>query len=75
MNESSDNLDIAAELQQLLNDAGLEKIRRLAAPETHPDFDGKHCLECDEPIPAARLKLFKVRCILCQTLKEKRDRR
>ena len=74
MNSSNDNLDIAAELQQLLNDAGIERVRRLAAPETHPDFDGKHCIECEEPIVEARLKLFKLRCILCQTRKEKRER-
>lgn len=40
--------------------------------ETHPDFDGKHCVDCEIEIPEARLALGKVRCVDCQSLKEKR---
>jgi RNA polymerase-binding transcription factor DksA len=43
--------------------------------ETHPDFDGKHCVDCEIEIPAARLALHKVRCVDCQTLLEKDSRR
>lgn len=41
--------------------------------ETHPDFDGTHCVEsdCGEPIPQLRLTLGKVRCVACQALREK----
>jgi len=72
---NSDNLDIAAELQQRLNDAAEARVRQLAAPERHPDFDGKHCVECGDEVIKERLKLGKVRCVLCQTAKEKRERK
>lgn len=42
------------------------RARALNAPETHPDFDGEHCVECDEVIPTARLILRRVRCVDCQ---------
>jgi RNA polymerase-binding transcription factor DksA len=70
----SDNLDRAAELQQIYNEAALERIRILTAPESDPDFDGVHCLDCDADIPGARLALGRIRCVLCQTAKEKLER-
>jgi len=69
-----DNLDVAADLQQKLNDAGLAEVQRRAQPETHPDFDGKHCISCGNEIPKLRLKLNKIRCVYCQEAKERRDR-
>ena len=42
--------------------------------ETNPDFDGLHCIDCDEKIPAARLKLGKIRCVECQTVLEKQGK-
>ena len=71
MRDSADNLDKAAELQQRLNDAGIEQIRRKALPETHPDFDGVNCVDCGNEIALGRLALLKVRCIQCQTLLER----
>lgn len=72
---NSDNLDIAAELQQRLNDAAEARVRQLAAPERHPDFDGIHCVDCGEKVVKERLKLGKVRCVLCQITLEKRNRK
>ncbi|MFN9030129.1 MAG: TraR/DksA C4-type zinc finger protein [Betaproteobacteria bacterium] len=40
--------------------------------EEHPDFDGKHCVDCEIEIPEARLAMGKVRCVDCQSLREKR---
>ena len=71
MRDTADNLDKAAELQQLMNDAGIEDIRRKVLPETHPDFDGLNCVECGNEIASGRLALLKVRCIQCQTLLER----
>lgn len=68
---SGDNLDIAADLQQQLNESSLERVRRAAAPESHPDFDGKHCLECGEKLPKLRLTMARIYCVLCQTAIEK----
>jgi hypothetical protein len=48
--------------------------RRRTAPETDPDFDGVHCIEWAEGIPAARWKLGKIRCIEGQTVIEKQGK-
>lgn len=74
MTGGSDNLDTAAELQQRLNDAAEARVRQLAAPERHPDFDGKHCVDDGAVIPKERLALGRIRCVLCQIAKEKKNR-
>lgn len=71
----SDNLDTAAELQQLLNDAATARVRLLAAPESHPDFDGKHCVDCGDEIIIERLRHGRMRCVGCQSEKESRERK
>lgn len=38
--------------------------------EEHPDFDGKHCVDCEIEIPEVRLAMGKVRCVDCQSLLE-----
>lgn len=72
----ADVLDQAAAVTDLLTQKLVEERRALAAPETHPDFDGRHCVEedCGEPIPDERLSLGKVRCISCQTRRETANR-
>jgi RNA polymerase-binding transcription factor DksA len=72
---SSDNLDVAADLQQAMNEEATARVQRAAAPETSPDFDGEHCIVCGDEIPEARLMLRRIRCVLCQTAKEKRERK
>jgi RNA polymerase-binding transcription factor DksA len=62
----ADPLDEAAALSHALTDAAIDEVRRANAPETHPDFDGEHCLDCDVAIPAGRLALGKIRCVHCQ---------
>lgn len=58
------------------NHEALEEARRRAVMiETHPDFDGKHCLECDEDIPAERLAMGKIRCVRCQGIRERAGKR
>ena len=70
-----DNRDLAQYTAQYAEaEDALEEARRKTAPETNPDFDGKHCIECGEKIPAARLKLMKIRCIDCQSLKEQKTK-
>jgi hypothetical protein len=36
------------------------------APQTHPDFDGEHCVECGDDMPASRLLFRRVRCTSCE---------
>lgn len=65
-----------AQHQQLREQAAIhERARQMARLETHPDFDGEHCLDCDIEIPESRLKLGKIRCVDCQQLLEDREKR
>lgn len=66
------NDELAAILAEREREQGIARVKALAGPETHPDFDGKTCVECGEDIPPVRLSMGKVRCVYCQTLLEKR---
>ena len=73
MNERhADPLDEASALSASLTEQAISAARRVNAPESHPDFDGESCIDCGDTIPANRLALAKIRCVRCQTLKEKR---
>ena len=72
--ELTDENDRASAIEAQFNEDALENARRKTLPETNPDFDGVHCIECAEKIPAARLKLGKIRCIECQTAREKQGK-
>ena len=72
--QESDESDRATRIEQMFTEDAVADARRLAAPETHPDFDGKHCVNCDAKIPAARLALAKVRCVDCQSQVEQKQR-
>ena len=71
---NADVLDRASQLEEQQRAARTNEIRQAAAPETHPDFDGVHCVEdgCGVEIPEARRALGKVRCVDCQQLLEDR---
>lgn len=64
-------MEIAQKLEEGERDSGIARIRKLVGKESHPDFDGVHCVECEDDIPPARLQLGKVRCVACQTLLER----
>jgi DNA-directed RNA polymerase subunit RPC12/RpoP len=44
-----------------------EKGSPVLKPQTHPDFDGVHCVDCDVEIPAKRLAWGRVRCTECES--------
>lgn len=56
----------AQRLETTLRQRAIEAASLGAAPETHPDFDGTHCVDCTDEIAAGRLALKKIRCIACQ---------
>jgi RNA polymerase-binding transcription factor DksA len=58
--------ELAAKQEQRERDAGATAARAANAPQSHPNFDGEHCVDCGAVIPAARLALAKVRCVECQ---------
>lgn len=63
---TADENDRASNAELTHNLDSIERIRALAQPEFHPDFDGRHCVECGEAVPKPRLSLGKVRCLSCQ---------
>ena len=69
-----DIIDDAQRYNELHQEVSLKNHAAKVQPEQHPDFDGTHCVEpdCGIPIPAARLKLGKVRCVDCQQRLEHR---
>lgn len=72
----ADDLDRASDLTLIQTGDALDAVRYLARPEQEQLPDGSwpqtECGECGEEIPEARLKLGKVRCIDCQTVRERR---
>ena len=72
---SADENDRASNAEFTHNQDSLERIRALAKPESHPDFDGSHCVDCGDRIPKQRLALGRVRCVACQELLERQSPR
>lgn len=47
---------------------------KLIAPQSSPDFDGEHCIDCGNEIPSGRLEMGRIRCTGCETAVEKRNK-
>lgn len=72
MSERLTELIDAAQQQQRENeDRALANVRAQLAPESHPDFDGMHCVDGGELIPIERLRMGRIRCVDCQEAKER----
>lgn len=72
--EVYDEADQAQWIQLAEQASFRERARQANAPESDPNFDHKHCIDCGEEIPEARLALFKIRCVECQRALENRRR-
>lgn len=74
LDRHADPLDEAAALSsQLVDQAILHASRAANTRESHPDFDGESCLTCGDLIPPARLAMGKIRCVACQSAREKKS--
>ena len=71
----ADEMDKASAMELMFTEAAIYAVQHLAKPEKHPDFDGVHCLDCEEEIPAERLAMCRIRCVACQTDIEVADKR
>lgn len=69
--KSADVLESASHLQDQLNLAGRRAAEAAMAPQTHPDFDGVHCLDCEVDMPQVRLAYRRIRCTACQVAADK----
>ncbi len=67
----ADIFDTAQAFQARLNSDAEARARGKSAPETHPDFDGYHCVDCGEAIHPVRLAAGRVRCTECQDFLER----
>lgn len=63
-------LELASEREEEARAVAIARAGAQVA-ETHPDFDGVHCVRCDEEIPTQRLAMGKVRCTDCQSFLER----
>jgi RNA polymerase-binding transcription factor DksA len=72
----SDAADIAAETVEACTADAERRARGRSGPEQDPRFDGQHCVEedCGVALPIERLNAKRVRCVDCQTLREKQQR-
>lgn len=73
---ASDHLDQATQTTEFLVASRQKEASARSLPEQTQNEDGTwphtECVSCDVEIPAGRLALGKVRCIACQSIKEKR---
>lgn len=67
-----DALEAAADAQDKFNNRGIVLAQDALAPQTDPSFDGKHCIECPSLIPKARRDTGRIRCVICETQREKK---
>ena len=70
-----DESDIAQWIQLTEQAEIASRSRFLNQPQTHPDFDGRHCIDCGVEIPEARLKNPRIRCVVCQEWEEQESAR
>jgi RNA polymerase-binding transcription factor DksA len=68
-----DILDQAAAITDFMTERAIAQRRAETAPQAHPKFDGKHCVEaeCAVEIPAERLAAGRIRCVDCQSILER----
>lgn len=66
-------LEMAEALTAAEVTSGLSSVRANLQKQTHPDFDGKHCVQedCGDEIPKLRLDAGRVRCTECESRLEK----
>lgn len=70
-----DENERASLVEQAFNSASVAEVRMRLAPESHPHFNGRDCVDCWDELPAERLADGRVRCVSCQTaLETKRSR-
>lgn len=67
----ADFIDEAQAVNELHQEVSLRNQLAKVQPESHPDFDGLHCIDCEDLIPAPRLLWGRIRCVGCQEHKER----
>lgn len=68
--KSADKMDSATRVERMETEGNVRRARGLSKPEQVQNEDGSwpitECVTCEDDIPAARLELGKIRCVICQ---------
>lgn len=68
--------ELAEKMAEAERNAGLAASRKMQAKETHPEFDGVHCVgaqdlfDCTEEVSKERLAMGRIRCTGCAQIRE-----
>jgi RNA polymerase-binding transcription factor DksA len=65
-------MEIAARAEEMWRESARRKAEQDGRVETPEEFDGVHCVDCEDEIPPQRLRMGKARCVGCQTILERR---
>lgn len=71
---SADFVDMASDLELAFNAKAVYNVQQRIKPEHHPDFNGKDCLDCEDPLTVGRLEMGRIRCVGCQEFLEKKGK-
>lgn len=66
------DLEMAEKMVDQERESSMAAVRRSLAAEYHEDFDGETCMDCANPVGLERLKMNKIRCVHCQTIREQK---
>lgn len=69
----ADLMDDVQAYNEFYDKLAFDAQKARSARESHPDFDGEHCIDCEIEIPWQRLALNRIRCIDCQQHRERID--
>ena len=67
------DLEMAEKMVEQEKESSMAAVRMQLDPEYHEDFDGKNCVDCvSNPVGKERLAMGRIRCVHCQTIREKK---
>lgn len=83
LEKCTDPLDMGSQMQNQANEQAVETARRTEARRVQAvkqalddgDFDGVHCITCEDEIPQARLDMHHMHCTPCAQAIETNNKR
>ena len=69
-----DELDRASDIEIASTEEGIRRSLAKLRPQYDSRFDGIHCVDCGEALPAIRVTNTRVRCVDCQELVDRKGK-
>jgi RNA polymerase-binding transcription factor DksA len=66
------DLEMAEKMVEQEKESSMAAVRMQLEAEYHEDFDGENCVDCFNPVGSHRLQMGRIRCVHCQTIREKK---